>query len=124
MKTEKLEGKIETAFGKTMAEHGRTEPILYSGEVTVFETAEEVRSAGEWPNDKTIVSMVNQARKNNERAKLMNAAIADAGIQKPTLENDQQLQLKTLIKVYVAAGKSEAEAQQIAETSLGVKLSD
>lgn len=115
MKTEKFEGQIESAYGKTI------EPALkYSGEFGRFENIDELRSRNEFPKDSEIVDMVNARRKANARQKAMTAALDAAGYEKPTLENDVQLQLRTVYKALVANGKSEQEARDIASRTLGV----
>jgi hypothetical protein len=116
MKTEKFEGKIENAYGKPVS------PALpYNASFDAFETIEEVRTANELPKDSEIVDFINAKRKANARQKGMQVALDAAGIIKPTLENDEQLRLKEMVKVLLADGKkSEAEAKSIASTVLGI----
>lgn len=117
MKTETFKGTIESAYGAPVS------PALsFSGEFQAYESVAEVRSGNDYPNDEEITTFVNNKRKANARQKEMQSVLDAAGYVKPTLETDVQLQLRTLIKVFVASGKSEAEARQIAETSLGAKL--
>ena len=117
MKVETFSGTIESAYGNPVS------PALkFNGSFEAYESVDAVRSGNDYPNDEEILSFVNNKRKANARQKAMQVALDTAGYVKPTLESDVQLQLRTLIKVYVASGKSEAEAQQIAETTLGQKL--
>jgi hypothetical protein len=117
MKTEKFSGTIESAYGNPVS------PALkFDGTFDAFESLDEIRQANEHPSNDEIVAFVNNKRKANARQKSMQAALDAAGYVKPTLESDVQLQLRTLIKVFEAAGKSRDEAVQIAETTLGAKL--
>ena len=119
MKTDTFKGSVATAYGRTLPE-----PIKFDGSVELYESVEELRNSKDWPEDKEILSFVNNSRKAAARAKATQDSLTAAGIEKPTLENDVQLQLKTLIKVYRAAGKSDDEAREMAETSLGAKLEE
>ena len=116
MKTETLSGTIETAYGKPLKT-----PVKYSGEVNLYETADEVRTANDWPSNDEVINFVNQNRKANERQKLMKAALDAAGIQKPTLEQPEE-QFKQMVKILTAAGKEEATAKQIANATLGTSF--
>ena len=119
MKTMKFEGTIENAYGKPVS------PALkFEGSYDTFENAEEMRNKGEWPKDSEIVDWRNSQRKANERQKSMTAALTAAGYEKPTLESDVQLQLKSLIKIYVAAKKPYDEAKALAESTLGATLEE
>src|SRR5262245_15861989 len=114
MKTEKFSGTIESAYGKPVS------PALkFEGEYNAFENKEEVASKNELPSDDELVAFVNNKRKANARQKAMQAALDAAGYEKPTLETDPQLQLRTLYKVFTAAGKSDAEAKTLASSTLG-----
>lgn len=73
----------------------------------------------EQPDADDLRSFVNQKRNAAARSKAQNEALADAGVQKPTLE-DAEYRLKTMVKVLVAAGNSEAQAEQIAKSALGM----
>jgi len=116
MKTVKFEGVMENAYGKALPE-----PIKYEGSFEAFQTIDEVNEKHEYPTEKEIVDGVNVKRKAAARQKQMQAALDAAGIEKPTLEKDVLLQLKTIYKVYIAAGKSEDEARKLAASGLGVE---
>jgi hypothetical protein len=119
MKTETFKGTIESAYGKPVS------PILkFEGEYQAFETVDELKEKNEFPKDEDIVDFVNNRRKANARQKAMQAQLDNAGYEKPTLDTDPQLQLKTLYKVFIAAGKSDAEARAIASSTLGVEWSE
>lgn len=119
MKSEKFSGTIESAYGKPVS------PALkFEGEYTAFENVDEVKSKNEFPSDDEVVNFVNNKRKANARQKSMQAALDAAGYEKPTLETDPQLQLRTLYKVFIAANKSEAEAKALASSTLGVEWAE
>jgi hypothetical protein len=119
MKRVKFEGTIENAYGKSVS------PALnFEGFYDAFENPEECRNRGEWPKDSEVLDWRNSQRKANERQKSMTAALTAAGYEKPTLESDVQLQLKSLIKTYMAAKKTFEEAKAIAESTLGATLEE
>ena len=119
MKTETFTGTIEQAYGKTLAT-----PISYNAEYELFESAAELRSKNEWPSDSDIVKFKNAQVKANARQKATVAALDAAGIVKPTLENDDQLKLREMVKILVAAGKSDAEARTLASATLGIEWAE
>jgi hypothetical protein len=119
MKKVTFSGTIENAYGKPV-----NPPLKFDGSVDAFESAEELRNRGEWPKDSEVVDWKNAQRKQTERQRVMTATLDAAGYEKPTLENDPQVQLKGLIKIYIAAKKSPEEARQLAESTLGIKLED
>lgn len=114
MKTETFSGTVENAYGQAL-----TAPIKFSGSFDAFESIEEVKEKNEYPKDSEIVNFVNAKSKASKRQAAMTAALDAAGITKPDL-SDSGVQLKTMVKVLVAAGKSEAEATQIAKVTLGL----
>lgn len=113
MKSERFSGTIESAYGKPV-----TPAIKFDGTFDAYESVEEIRSKNDYPSDDEIVAFKNNQRKANARQKAMQAALDAAGYEKPTLENDRALQVRTLVKVFLAAGKSEAEATALAESTL------
>jgi hypothetical protein len=118
MKTLTFTAIAETAYGKAI------EPIKYTGSFDAFDSIVELKAANEFPNDAEIVKLVNNQRKANARQKALNVALDAAGIIKPTLENDEQLRLREMFKILQAAGKSEAEARQIASVTLGIEWAE
>jgi hypothetical protein len=116
MKVVKFEGTIENAYGKPV------QPALaFTGQFDAFETIDEIRAKNEYPSDDEVITFVNNKRKANARQKSMGSALEAAGFEKPTLENDEQLRLRTLYKVFVASGKDEAEARALASSTIGVE---
>ena len=116
MKTETFKGTIESAYGNPLPS-----ALKFEGTYQAFTTYEEAQAENELPSKDEVVAFINNKRKANERQKSMQAALDAAGITKPTLE-DPQFQLKSMIKILVSAGRSEAEATQLAEATLNVKL--
>lgn len=116
MKTEIFKGTIESAYGSPL-----DKALSFNGSYEAYTSLDEVKSGNDFPNNDELVTFVNNKRKANARQKEMQIALDAAGIVKPTLD-DPQVQLKGMIKILVAAGRSEAEATQIAQTTLGVTL--
>ena len=116
---EPFEGTIENAYGKALAT-----PLAYQAEYEKLDSIVEVKAANEYPKDTDVVNFVNARRKAAARQKAMNAALAAAGIVAPTLENDDQLKLREMVKILRAAGKAETEARSIASVTLGIAWVD
>lgn len=117
MKTEKLEGVIETAYGTKLAT-----AIKYSGEFETYEGAAEVKAANDLPSDEEVVAMRNTQRRNNARQKFMQAALDAAGIQKPTLDNSEAMRIKNIVDSLTSGPqpKTVEEATAIARAALGL----
>jgi hypothetical protein len=118
MESKVFDFKVGSAYGEELKT-----ALDATATYTHYESYEEVDQAGKLPSKKEIVGFVNAKNKAAARAAATTAALEKAGYQKPTLEQPQ-VQLKTMIKVLVAAGRSEDNARQIAETTLGVKLEE
>lgn len=114
MKTANYRGSVASAYGRELPQ-----ALTFDFTVEEFTNADEIREAGEWPKDSEIVDFVNNKRKNNERTKAQTQCLTDNGVEKPDLKTDVQEQLKQLIRIYKIGGKSEDEAIQIAEQTLG-----
>jgi hypothetical protein len=119
MKTMEFTATTETAYGTTL-----TSPIPYNGKYQAFESKQEMIDVGEFPSDEELVTYANNKRKAAARQKALTEALTKAGFEKPTLESDTQLQLRTLYKVYIAAKKSHDEARMLASSTLGVEWVD
>ncbi len=107
MKEKTVAGSIETAYEKKLPT-----ALQYSTVAREFETAEEVRSAGEWPNDKSIVSMVNQREVAKARASAIKSTLDAAGIKPPTLEDADEA-VKNIAKTLLAQKKADDEASAL-----------
>lgn len=105
--------RVETAYGQTLAE-----PVSFIYEYDEL-TKNDAIPASEQPDADDLRSFVNQKRNAGARSKAQNEALTAAGIAKPTLE-DPDVRLRTMVRVLVAAGNSEATAEQIARGALGM----
>lgn len=120
MKTEKLDGVMESAYGKKL-----DTPIKYSGSFEAYENKPEVVAANDLPSDDEVVSFRNTQRRNAARQKFMQAALDAAGIAKPTLETSEELRIKAIVDSLTAlpvdkGGKTVEEATVIAKAALGI----
>lgn len=115
MKTETFSGTIDNAFGSKLKE-----TLKFNGSFDAYESYSEVPEK-EKLDEKDMLSVVNNARKANERAKVMAEVLKNAGYEKPEADNPQVI-LKNMIKNLILAKKSPAEAQTLAETLLGYNL--
>ena len=113
MKTEKLSGLIENAYGAKL-----DTPVKYDGNFEAYESGQEVRAANDMPSDDEVVSFRNSQRRAAARQRLMQEALDAAGIKKPTLENSAELRYKNIFDALKAAGKSDSEADAIAKAAL------
>ena len=113
MKTEKFSGTIENAYGNPLPT-----AIKFDGSFEAYESIEEIKTANDLPSNDEVVNFVNAKRKASKRQASMTAALEAAGIQKPTLE-DPKVQYQQMVKILVTAGKSQAEAEQLAQATLG-----
>ena len=116
MKSKIVEGVIDNAYGNKLATQ-----LKYRVEVEIFETVEEVRAKGEWPNDKTIVSMVNQRVIAAKRQEAIKAQLDNAGIKPPTLEDPNEA-VRATAKILIAQKKAstQEQAEALARTLLGL----
>lgn len=114
MTSEKFTGTIENFYGKPVSP-----ALTYEATVEKFDTIDEVKAQNEYPKDSEIVDFINAKRKANARQKAMQVSADAAGLVKPTLENDGQLRLKSMFKILIASGKTEAEAKELAATVTG-----
>ena len=134
MKTETYKGVIESAYGQPLAT-----ALKFNGSFDSFtlpDTAKDTAITLVTPDGADaitdavtfgdIYSLVNNKRKANARQKSMQAALDAAGINKPVVDatpEGLQVAARQMVKMLVATGKSEADATQLAEATLGVKIS-
>lgn len=119
MKTETFKATANTAYGKPLPKSvGENGVLKLSGPYDAYETVEEVRQAyaktGEF--DKFVIEAATAANKASAIAQARTEALRAAGIEPPKMENDRELQVKSIMRGLVASGKSEDEARKIAET--------
>lgn len=113
MKTETKTATIETAYGEKL-----DAPIELIYEYEKLEASDTI-PADEVPSEKDIRQFVNGRRNASARAAATSVEFSKRGIKAPTLE-DPAVQLRTMIKVLVAAGKTAEQAEQIARATLGL----
>ncbi len=117
-----FDGTIENAYGEKLEDcsykDGSTpvKSLDFSGSYKQLQNFESI-PAKEMPDNDDVLTLVNNKRKANARAKAMQDVLDNAGVQKPTLK-DKDFQIKSMVKVLVAAGKSEEMARQIATAAL------
>jgi hypothetical protein len=128
MKTVKFDGEIGTFNGKaikpvlpfqgTYDAFGPDKPEKQYTDADWDAAATEMKEKNEYPTTKDIVQFVNDARKTSARAKAGQAALDLAGYEKPTLENDEDLQLKTVIKSLLARKNPDGTPKHTQESAL------
>lgn len=113
MKKVTKKATVTTAYGQALSE-----PVEF-----LYEYEELVKGdaipAKETPDEEDIRSLVNSKRNAAARSKFQSEALREAGINAPTLE-DAGFRLKQMVKVLIADGRSEAEAEQVAKAALGM----
>jgi hypothetical protein len=114
-----FEGEMLNAYGTKLAN-----PIKYRTSYLKYLTHAAMVAAKDEPKEKEIVEFVNATNKANERQKGMLAALNLAGIKKPTLENDDQLKLREMAKIFESAGSSKSVAREKAANALGLKWAE
>lgn len=114
-KVVKFDGVIESAYGIKL-----DTPLTYETEYEELVSFDAI-PAKELPDNDDILALVNNKRKANQRQKAMQKALDDAGIVKPTLENSETLQLKTMVDSMVASKKyTREQATATAKQILGI----
>jgi hypothetical protein len=109
MKTETGKSNISTVLGQAIPETS----FEYSWDV--YETPDEAKTAGKWPNDADILEYLNGIAERNAlssaRAKIVNAHAE-------TIRNTPEFKRSEFIKAAVAFGMSEEQATQLASSKL------
>jgi hypothetical protein len=122
VKTVQFDGTIENAYGRPLKElkfkAGFTPvtAISFSGEYEHL-TSYDAIPAKELPDKDDILTVVNQARKANSRQKTTQKALDDAGVIKPTMEEDPALQLKSMVAGMVAAKDAQGNKRYTEESA-------
>jgi|SRR6187399_125025 len=116
MKTVTETAVIESAFGKVI-----NPPINFEYSFDAFENVTEMRAANEFPKDSEVLDMVNTKRKGAALSAQRTLTLKANNIEKPTLENDPQEQLKTIYLGLRAAKKSHEEARATASAVTGIE---
>lgn len=111
----KLLHLLDNTSGTKLAE-GTTIP--FAGKANQFENIDEVKLAGMYPDDKKIIVYVNRDMVAKARNRALTQACDDAGVIKPTVNNDADIRLKDMIKILKASGLSEEDATSVARKTL------
>jgi hypothetical protein len=119
MKTVTFDTTADNAFGKKL-----TVAVPFTVTYTEYETHAEMIQAKDGMTEEEELKERNTQRKQKALASARASALEVAGIKKPTLDNDTQLQLMTIYKVYIAKGKSHEEARNLASAAIGEEWSD
>ncbi len=121
LEPEEFDGKIESAFGKPLADYNKGISVIpYKA---TFERI-NVNSAippKEMPDDADILDMANNKRKANARSKEIARLLELHGIKKPTMEEDVELQVKSMVVGMVASKRyTQEQAEKVARRMLGL----
>lgn len=132
-KVVQFDGNIENAYGRPLKDlkfkDGFTPviAIAFNAEYEHVKTYDAI-PAKEMPDKDDVLAVVNQARKANARQKATQTALDNAGVIKPTMEEDPALQLKSMVAGMVAAKDAqgnkrytEESATKLAKQILGIE---
>jgi len=117
-KTETFKATVTTAYGKPLPKNvGENGTLKINGDYPAYATVDEVRSDYSKPGefDKFVIESANAASKASAIASARQTALDNAGIQKPKMSEDRELQIQTIVRGLVAAGRDRDEARKIAE---------
>lgn len=112
MKITTKSAEISKAYGNDLPK-----PIPFTYSFEELQKGDEI-PADEQPDADDLLALVNSKRNAKARAAASNAALAEAGVQKPTLESPE-FRLAQMVKVLIANGMDEATATATARTVLG-----
>lgn len=123
--TVKFDGVIENAFGKAIADYNKGfTSIPYE---TTFEQINVFAAIPprELPTEKDQLDMVNNKRKANARSKEIARLQELHGIKRPSMEEDSELQVKSMVAGMVASKKyTAAQAEKVARKMLGLDVEE
>jgi hypothetical protein len=120
----KLAGVMEKFYGRKLTElklesgeNFTQDKLDYAGEYDAYgpdkktytdadwaDARKELEAAGEKITDEDIVTTVNNRRKATARSKAMQVAADNAGIVKPLMQDDVELQIASIVKPLLAKG--------------------
>jgi len=119
MENKSVETKAENAWGYKLAV-----PVTYKVDYSAYQTIEEVKAANDLLKDDEVIRVRNAERLATARQKALAEALKAANYIKPNLENDEQVQLKEMLKVLMSGKKyknDEAGAKLVASQQLGIE---
>ena len=100
-------------------------PIPFAFKWRIFENEDELVAAGAQMSLKQQLKAVNAAAKQTARQAALTEALTAAGIERPTIENDDQLRLKNMYTVLMSSKRySEDEARELASNTLGIEWAE
>jgi hypothetical protein len=121
-----VSGVIENAYGRKLDANKFKEGHAVVSELKYSDTYEEYTDYAQVPKDEKLteadmLKKVNDDRRNNARQKAMQAALDKAGVIKPTMEDDDELKIASIVKGLVASKKyNDEQARQLAKQMLGL----
>lgn len=121
-----VKGTIENHAGRKLSDLKFKPGFTPVAEVKYSDTYEEYTDYAQVPKDEQLteedkLKTVNDARKANARQKAMQAALDAAGVIKPTMEDDDEMKITSIVKGLVASKKyNEVDARILAKQMLGI----
>jgi hypothetical protein len=123
MKTQTKSTTTNRAYGEILKT-----AIPYTYTWDEFETYDEVVAAKKEMAERDVIKFRNNEKLAAARSAALTEALDKAGYKKPTLETDDQLKLREMVKVLRAvknkngeAKFTEAQAKEIASNTLGIE---
>jgi hypothetical protein len=124
---ESFDGVIENAYGRPLTQNkfkdgsSPVPSIKYNASFEKLVTYDAIPEK-EMPDKDDILALVNNARKANARQKAMQTALDGAGVIKPTMEDDDELKIASIVKGLIASKKyNEVGARTLAKQMLGLE---
>lgn len=100
-------------------------PVPYTYSWKVYETEQEMVAANDQLSLKQQVKARAREAQSNERSKALKLALTAAGIEEPTIQNDEQLRLTEMFKVLMSSKRyTEEQARELASSTLGIEWAD
>lgn len=106
-----FKGTMSQAYGKPL-----DSPIDFSGSYDAYLDKESIHPS-QLPTDEDWVNWVNNRTLAAARQKAMNAALENAGIEKPDAATDEDLQFKTVYNMLIKARRPDGSLKHTAETA-------
>lgn len=90
-------------------------PIDYEFSFVEYDSIDEVKSAGKWPNDAEILDVVNRKSKATAKTKAMLAATAE---HRERYQSSVEYKTKEFVKAAIAMGFSPEQAEALAKQNV------
>lgn len=116
-----FDGEIKTFDGNPISP-----ALTYSGKVKQYAAdapgvIEAMKAAGDYPKEEDLITFANARLKAKSRAKVIAAALEEAGYSKPEAGSNESF-YRNMVKTLTDAGKSDEQAALLAEQVLGYNL--